>query len=43
MMGEFQLDIDLNVAKPLLDNQEWQTLWQTLTKSTGGGLEQHWI
>lgn len=41
--GKLQIDIDLNVAKPLLNNQEWQTLWHTLTKSTGGGLEQHWI
>lgn len=40
----FSLEINIDEILPLLDGHQWQSLWQTLTNHSGGGvLKKDWI
>lgn len=41
--GKFDIDIDINAIKNILTNSEWYSLWNALTRTTGGDLTNHWI
>jgi len=42
--GQFLLEIDIDNITPLLKPDDWQLLWKTLTRYTGGGdIKQDWV
>lgn len=41
--GNFELDLDVNSIKNILTDSEWYSLWNALTRATGGNLTHHWI
>jgi AAA15 family ATPase/GTPase len=41
--GQFELEMNLEHLKSLLDQSEWGLLWANLTRQSGGNLEMHWI
>jgi len=41
--GSFELECEVDDVSQMLDQREWQRLWNGLTRKTGGGLNQHWI
>ena len=41
--GPFELEINVDEVSRILHEREWQHLWHTLTRQTGGGLRQNWI
>lgn len=40
---DFTLQVDIDNAASVLESHEWQALWSTLTRSSGGSLQSHWI
>nr|WP_320135175.1 AAA family ATPase [uncultured Amphritea sp.] len=41
--GPFELDFNIDDILGELNEREWQSLWNALTRTTGGSLRQHWL
>lgn len=41
--GEFNLEVSIEDALPLLEPREWQLLWNALTRQGQGDIRQHWV
>lgn len=41
--GPFELEYSIDKLKSAINNHEWRALWNAITTTTGGSLEQHWI
>lgn len=41
--ANFSLEIDIDAISSMLEHQEWQQLWNCLTKQGGGDIRAHWI
>ena len=39
----FELEIDLKKVSKVLKPYEWQELWSSLTRNSGGDIDRHWI
>ena len=41
--GKFELEVTPNDVINILNQQEWQNLWNVLTRRSGGSLREHWV
>ncbi|EGR4060596.1 AAA family ATPase [Vibrio cholerae] len=41
--AQFTLDIDIEALIPVLEHYEWEQLWRSLTRSSGGNIRSHWV